>query len=132
VPAIKKETVAEVVAEASQKMNDANYSAVLVGGFVQAQTPIVQFVSAHEPELGGAEAIVHVIFHAALIGQVFARGHGRTPRMISFEDLDGASGGDSMAKLAKGQPFVHGFIEENVENPEARKLLALIALAMDR
>jgi hypothetical protein len=129
---IKKETVAEVVAEASQKMNDPNYSAVLVGGFVQLQTPIVQFVSAHDQELGGAEAIVNLIFHAALIGTAFARGLGRTTRMISFEDLDDVAGANPLARLEKTQPFIHGFIEENLENPEARKLLALIALAMDR
>jgi hypothetical protein len=129
---IKKEIVAEVVAEASQKMNDPNYSAVLVGGFVQLQTPIVQFVSAHEQELGGAEGIVSVIFHAALINTAFTRGVGRTTRMISFDDLDSVAGPQSMAKLEKTQPFIHGFIEENVENPDARKLLALIALAMDR
>ncbi len=129
---IKKETVAEVVAEASQKMADPNYSAVLVGGFVQVQTPIVQFVSAHDQELGGAEGIVNVIFHAALIGTAYARGMGRSTRMISFEELDDVAGPDSLKRLEKAQPFLHGFIEENVENPEARKLLALIALAMDR
>ena len=131
-PPIKKETVADVVAEASQKMNDPNYSATMVGGFVQIQTPIVQFVTAHEPELGNAEAIVHVIFHAALIGQIFARAHGRSARTLSFEDLDAVAFGDPLERLSKSQPFVHGFIEENVENPEARKLLALISLAMDR
>ncbi|MBE7451037.1 MAG: hypothetical protein HS111_19735 [Kofleriaceae bacterium] len=129
---IKKEHVAEVVADASKKMSDPNYSAVLVGGFVQRQTPITQFVSAHEPELGGADAIVNVIFHAALIGECFARGNGRSVRIVSFDDLDRASGGDPLALLEKTQPFLHGFIEENVGEGEARRLLALIALAMDR
>ena len=58
--------------------------------------------------------------------------NGRSPRIASFEDLDRVSGGDTLDLLAKVQPFVHGFIEENVEHPEARKLLALIALAFDR
>ncbi len=129
---IKKEHVAEVVAEASQKMGDPNYASVLVGGFVQLQAPITQFVSAHEPELGGADAIVNVVFHAALIAQCYARGHGRSVRIVSFDDLDRASGGDVLALLEKTQPFLHGFIEENVEHPEAKRLLALIALAMDR
>lgn len=129
---IKKDHVAEVVAEASQKMSDPNYSAVLVGGFVQGQTPIVQFVSAHETELGGSDAIVNVIFHAALIAQCYARGNGRSVRVVSFDDLDRAAGGDTLAVLEKTQPYIHGFIEENVAHPEARKLLALIALAMDR
>jgi len=129
---IKKEHVATVVAEASQKMSDPNYSAVLVGGFVQGQPSIIQFVSAHDIELGGADAIVNVIFHAALIAQCYGRGNGRSVRVVSFDDLDRASGGDTMAVLEKAQPFLHGFIEENVEHPEARKILSLIALAMDR
>jgi hypothetical protein len=129
---LKKEAVTEVVAEASKKMNDPNYSAVLVGGFVQLQTSITQFVSAHDAELGGPDQIVNVIFHAALIAQFFARGTGRSPRIATFEDLDRVAGGDPLELLEKVQPFVHGFIEENVEHAEARKLLALIALAFDR
>jgi len=130
--AIKKDSMAAVVAEASARMSDPNYSAVLVGGFVQRQTPIVQFVSAHQDELGGAEAIVNVIFHAALIAQAVQRDTGKGPRVVSFDDLDRASAGDPLAALARAEPFVHGFIEENVEQPEARKLLALVTLAMDR
>ncbi len=129
---LKKEAVTEVVAEASKKMSDPNYSAVLVGGFVQSQSAITQFVSVHDQELGGADAIVNCIFHAALIAQFYQRGTGRSPRIASFEDLDRVSGGDTLELLAKVQPFIHGFIEENVEHPDARKLLALIALALDR
>jgi hypothetical protein len=129
---IKQEVVEAVVHEASQKMSDANYSAVLVGGFVQGQTQVAQFISAHDKELGGAEAIVGVIFHAALLGVVFARAAGRTLRILGFEDLDAVSGGDSLALLAERQPAVSDFIVSNVEKPEARSVLALIALAMDR
>jgi hypothetical protein len=129
---IKKETVAGVVAEASQKMSEPNYSATLVGGFVQAQPSVVQYVSAHEPELGGAEGVVNVIFHAALISQAYQRGNGGRTRVVSFDDLDRASGGDSMAVLATAQPFVHGFIEENIPDPIARSILALVSLALDR
>lgn len=129
---LKKNAVTEVIAEAGKKMSDPNYSAVLVGGFVQGQPAITQYVSAHDLELGGADAIVNVIFHAALIGQFFQRGHGRSPRIASFEDLDRVAGGDTLELLSKVQPDVHGFIEENVAHPEARKILALIALAFDR
>lgn len=129
---LKKEAVVDVITEAGKKMSDPNYSAVLVGGFVQGQPSITQFVSAHDQELGGADAIVNVIFHAALIAQFFQRGNGRSPRIASFEDLDRVAGGDSLELLSRVQPFVHGFIEENVPHPEARKLLALIALAFDR
>ena len=117
---LPKEAVTAVVAEASKKMSDPNYAAVLVGGFVQAQSAITQYISAHDVELGGADAIVNVVFHAALIGQFFQRGTGRSPRIVSFDDLDRAAGGDSLALLAQVQPFVHGFIDENVTDPNSR------------
>lgn len=129
---LKKDTVAEVVTEASKKMSDPNYSAVMVGGFVQRQSPACQFISAHERELGGAEAIVSAIFHCALVEVCFARGSGRQPRPMSYEDLDGVAGGDSLAKLAKAQPALAEFIESNLESAGARQLVALIGLALDR
>lgn len=129
---IKQEVVETVVSEASAKMSDANYSAVLVGGFVQGQTMVAQFISAHDQELGSPDAIVSVIFHAALLGVVFARAAGRTLRALTFEDLDVVAGGDSLATLADLQPSVSDFIVSNIETPPARTVLALIALAMDR
>lgn len=127
---LTKEQVAAVVTEASQKMGDPNYSSVLVGGFVQAQTPIAQFISAHERELGGAEAIVGVIFHCALIAQCYQRNGGRV-RSLSYEDLDAAARGEPLARLEKAQLPIHEFIKANVENEEAQKLIAMIALAID-
>jgi hypothetical protein len=129
---IKQETMAAVVAEASNKMSEPNYSATLVGGFVDTQTPIVQYVSAHDVELGGADGVVNVIFHAALIGQAFQRGNGGRLRAVSFDDLDSVAGGDLLALLAVAQPAIHGFIEENVMSPVARSVLALVSLAMGR
>jgi hypothetical protein len=124
--------VQEVVAEASTKMSDPNYSAVAVGGFVQSQNPAAQFVTAHESELGSADAIVSVIFHAALLAQCFQRAGGRTIRTMSYEDLDTAAGaGDPLKTLAQRQPALSDFIVSNVENKDAQHLLALLALAMD-
>ncbi|CAN5690568.1 hypothetical protein BH11MYX3_BH11MYX3_30190 [soil metagenome] len=127
---LTKEQVAAVVTEASQKMNDPNYSAVLVGGFVQSQTPVAQFISAHERELGGAEAIVGVIFHCALVAQCFQRNGGKV-RTLSYEDLDGAARGEPLIRLEKAHLPLHEFIMANVENEEAQKLVAMIALAID-
>ena len=127
---IKQDLVETVVSEASTKMSDANYSAVLVGGFVQQQTPVAQFISAHERELGGAEAIVNVIFHCALVAQCFQRAGGRI-RTLSYEDLDAAARGEPLVRLAKAQLPVHEFICANVENVDAQKLIAMIALAID-
>jgi hypothetical protein len=127
---LTKEQVAAVVTEASQKMGDPNYSSVLVGGFVQSQTPIAQFISAHERELGGAEAIVGVIFHCALIAQCYQRNGGRV-RSLSYEDLDAAARGEPLVRLEKAQLPIHEFIKANVESEDAQKLIAMIALAID-
>jgi hypothetical protein len=126
---LTKEQVATVVTEASQKMSDPNYSAVLVGGFVQNQTPVAQFISAHERELGGAEAIVNVIFHCALVAQCFQRNGGRI-RTLSYQDLDDAARGEPMVRLETAQPPLHEFIKANIEQEETQKLVAMIALAI--
>jgi len=127
---IKQEVIEAVVAEASQKMSDANYSAVLVGGFVQNQTPVAQFISAHERELGGAEAIVNVIFHCALVAQCFQRNGGKV-RTLTYEDLDAAARGEPLARLEAAQLPLHEFIKANIESVDAQKLVAMIALAID-
>jgi hypothetical protein len=127
---LSKDQVAAVVTEASTKMSDPNYSAVLVGGFVQSQTPVAQFISAHERELGGAEAIVNVIFHCALVAQCYQRAGGKI-RTLSYEDLDAAARGNPLENLAKKQLPLHEFIKANVENAEAQNLIAMIALAID-
>lgn len=126
---LTKEQVAAVVTEASQKMSDPNYSAVLVGGFVQSQTPVAQFISAHEQELGGAEAIVNVIFHCALVAQCFQRNGGRV-RSLSYEDLDAAARGEPLPRLEAAQQPIHEFIQANIESIAAQKLVAMIALAL--
>jgi hypothetical protein len=126
---LTKDQVAAVVTEASQKMSDPNYSAVLVGGFVQNQTPVAQFISAHERELGGAEAIVNVIFHCALVAQCFQRNGGRV-RTLSYQDLDDGARGEPLVRLASAQLPLHEFVKANIENEEAQKLVAIIALAI--
>ena len=127
---LTKEQVMQVVTEASQKMGDPNYASVMVGGFVQTQTPVAQFISAHERELGGAESIVTVIFHCALVAQCFQRNGGRV-RSLTYEDLDAAARGEPLARLEKAQLPLHEFIKANVENAEAQSLIAMIALAID-
>ncbi len=128
---IADKMVSDVVAEASKKMNDPDYSAILVGTFVQSQTPSAQYVSAHEKELGGAEHIVGVIFHAAILAECFTRARGRAIRSMSYEDLDTAACDDPLGLLSRRQPSLSDFIVSNVENDDAKKLLAHLALAME-
>jgi hypothetical protein len=128
---IAAKLVAEVVAEASKKMGDPNYSATLVGGFVQSQPNTAHYISAHADELGGAEGVVNTIFHAALIGQCFQRGYGRTVRSMTFAELDYVSDGDREERLKIQQPAVLEFLEANVEHATMKRVLILIALAME-
>jgi hypothetical protein len=128
---VRKQTVAEVVAEASMKMSDPNYSAVMVGGFVQTQQPTAQYITAHEHELGGTEAVVHTIFHAALLALCYQRANSRSVPEMTFEDLDHVAGGDTADQLANLQPAVFEYINSNVDSPDIRKVLYLVALAMD-
>jgi hypothetical protein len=127
---LTKDQVASVVQEASAKMGDPNYASVLVGGFVQSQAPVAQFLSAHERELGGAEGVIGVIFHCALVAQAYQRAGGRI-RTLSYEDLDTAARGDPMKNLEEAQLPLHEFIAANVENKQAQELIAMIALAID-
>ena len=126
---VAQETVAAVVSEASKKMSDPNYSASMVGGFVSDQPPAIQFMSAHDSDLGGAEAVVSAVFHCALIRECLHRTDKKT-RTLSFDDLDFASQGNPIAKLEKAQPAIADFIASNIENKEAQKLIGLIALAL--
>jgi hypothetical protein len=127
---LTKDQVAAVVTEASRRMSEASYSAELVGGFVQSQRPVAQFISAHERDLGGAEAIVNVVFHCALVALCFQRNGGKV-RTLSYEDLDAAARGEPLARLEVAQLPLHEFIKANIENVEAQKLVAMIALAID-
>lgn len=121
----------EVVTEASIKMKDPNYSAVMVGGFVQGQAAACQYITAHQTDVGGAEGVVNTIFHSALIGLAFQRAANRSVPNMSFEDLDRVSGDDVKERLETLQPSVYDYISTNVEQPAMQRVLCLIALAMD-
>jgi hypothetical protein len=128
---IPEQTVGEVVAEASAKMADPSYSAVVVGGFVQQQAATAHYLSAHANDVGGAEAVVTMIFHAALISACFQRGNNRSVRAMSFDDLDAVAHGDRAARLGAQQPHILAYIRANVDHPQMSDLLILVALAME-
>ena len=128
---IKEETVAKIVKEASAKMSDPNYSAVLVGTFVQSQPAASQYVSAGQKELGGAEGVVNTIFHACLLAECFKLANNRTIPELSFQDLDNGSKANDKDELKIKQPSLYEYIEQNVEQKEMQKTLRTFALAMD-
>ncbi|HET6611952.1 MAG TPA: hypothetical protein VFG83_08195 [Kofleriaceae bacterium] len=128
---ISPDTVAEVVTEVSSRMTDPHFTEIQVGGFVQSQTPAAQYVGAHADELGGAEKVAEALFHAAVIGLCFQRGYQRTVREMSFEELDYVASGDREQILREQQPAIADYIEVNIESAPLRKVLVLIALAME-
>lgn len=129
---IAKQTVADVVHEASIKMQDPNYSAVMVGSFVQEQNPAAHYITAYADEIGGTEQVVSTIFHAAVLALCFQRSGGRSISEMSFEDLDRVAGNDVVERLQRAQPALHEYIVSNVEASKVRDILSLLALAMDR
>jgi hypothetical protein len=128
---ISEEVVAQVVSEVSSKMSDPNYSAVMVGGFVQTQPHTAQYITAHADEMGGAEAVVNTLFHAALLGLCFQRANNRTVRTMSFAELDHVADGDREQRLRDCQPALLAYLQTNVEQPVMQRVLMLVALAMD-
>lgn len=128
---IPNKIVEEMVAEASAKMSDPNYSAVLVGGFVQTQGPSAQYISANASELGGAEEVVNTIFHTALMAECFKRANNRSVAEMSFEILDRVAEGDLKESLRRKQPGVLEYIETNIDNESMASTVMLFCLAMD-
>jgi hypothetical protein len=128
---IPEKVVSEIVSEASLKMSDPRYAQTQVGGFVQSQPAAAKYLTAHVKELGGAEQVVNAVFHASLIAACFLRHAGRSVRRITFDELDAVSTGDQDARLQNDQPALTDYIVANVEDAEMRKVLVLLALAMD-
>jgi hypothetical protein len=124
-------TIAEVVKDVSGKMSDPNYTSVLVGGFVQEQSPAAQYISSHADDLGGPEGVVHAIFHAAVVGVCFQRANNRSLPALSFEELDRASEADRETALREQQPAVLEYLQANVESEPMRRVLMLVVLAME-
>jgi hypothetical protein len=128
---IPEKVVAEVVKEASLKMRDPKYAQTLVGSWVQAQPSTVRYLTSCARDLGGAEGVVNAVFHAALLDTCFLRHAGRRVRAMTFAELDSVSGLDREAELSKLQPALVDYLNANVEGAEMRRVLMLVALAMD-
>jgi hypothetical protein len=112
-------------------MSDPNYSAVMVGGFVQGQSPAVQYIAAFADELGGAEAVINTIFHASLLSLCFQRTNQRSIRRMTFDELNHVADGDRVLQLEEQQPALLEYINANVENETMKRVLMLLALAME-
>ena len=128
---IPEKVVAEMVTEASIKMNDPKYAQTMVGSWVQAQPAATKYMTAHVKELGGAEGVVNTVFHAQLIAACFLRHAGRSVRKMTFAELDFVATDERDENLKKRQPAIWDYLQANVEDVEMRKVLTVIALGMD-
>jgi hypothetical protein len=72
-----------------------------------------------------------VIFHCALVATCFTKAGARL-RELSYEDLDAAARGEPLVRLEEAQFALHEFIQANIEHDETKKLVAMIALAIDQ
>jgi len=126
---IPEETVAKVVLEVSQRMSDPSYPQLAVGNFVQSHPDVSRFVTALADKIGGAEGVIHVVFHAEVMAECFRRHFKRDLRPVDFPALDRASTDDHMAKFNKGQPALASYLVSNVDSAAIRDVLAHIGLA---
>src|SRR5688500_11225013 len=106
-------------------MNDSKYAQTMVGSWVQAQPAATKYMTAHDKELGGAEAVVSTVFHAQLIAACFLRHSGRSVRKMTFAELDSVATDDREENLRKRQPAIYDYLQANVEHLEMRKVLTV-------
>jgi hypothetical protein len=129
---IPEETVEAVVSDVSKKMASPSYAQVAVGSFVQTQPNVSRYISAHSDDLGGGEAVIHLVFHAEVLAECFRRELGRAIGALDFSDLDAAHHTDPLAELGRRQPAIASYVASNLDDDGSRKLLAHVALAFDR
>jgi hypothetical protein len=123
--------VEDMVKEVSIKMNDPTYVERMVSSWIAAQPHVTQYLASRQAKLGGAEGVINVVFHAAVLATCFLRHNGRSLSLIDFPALDRASRLDQIVELKKRQPQLEAYLGTNVEGAEARKVLILLVLVMD-
>ena len=78
-------------------MQSPQYGELAIGTFVQAQPELTRFLSAHAEDLGGAEAVMHAVFHAQVSDRVLSKGPRRkTCPIVPFSLLDATHSDDPM------------------------------------
>jgi hypothetical protein len=127
---ITEELVAEVVAETSERMKDPSYVQMAVGDFVQGQKNISQYLSSRAPRIGGAQALVTVVFHAQILSECLERGLGKAVPIVSFPQLDKAAQGEPAKLLAEREPVLANYIASNVDEEKLRVELCKVAHAL--
>jgi hypothetical protein len=127
---VPESVVEKVVQGVSKRLADPNYAQVAVGTFVQTFPDVSRFITAHADELGGGEAVIHVVFHAQVLAEAFEVHRGRGPNEVGFGELDEAAKGDVEKRFSEAEPALASYVASNVDEAPVRKLLAHIGLAL--
>lgn len=125
---ISVDVMGAIVTDASTKMTDPNFASVLVGGFAERQPAITQYLSAHDAELEGADGVIRVVFHCALVDEAVKKAIGRYARTLSFSHLDDATKVTATA-FAKREPAVSEFVTSNLQGA-AQGICLTVAVAL--
>jgi hypothetical protein len=127
---VPESVVEKVVKSVSSRLSDPNYAQVAVGTFVEAFPDVSRFISAHADELGGGEAMIHVVFHAQVLAEAFETHRKRVAKEIGFVDLDRAAAAEPEEAFAAAEPALASYVASNIDEPIVRRLLSHIGLAL--
>ena len=133
---VPEKAIAEIVAEATQRLDDASYISSCVEEFVAQQPSVMQYVVAHKTVLD-VEDIVQLLFHASVVHRSIAAALGRSPKTVGYADLDTAANQiPSLQSFSEVEPDIAAYIYSNIsdETPKTQelsgRLLAQIGRAM--
>jgi hypothetical protein len=127
---IAEALVESVVADTSQRMKDPQYVQLALGEFVQSQRHLSQYLSSRAAKLGGAEALVTIVFHSQIICECFRRSLKADVPAVDFATLDRASRDDPAKRFAEREPALSSYVASNVEEAELRLELQKVGLAL--
>jgi hypothetical protein len=128
---VSEEQVTAVVSDISERMKDPNFGQLAVGAFVDGQPQIVRFLTAKAARLGGAQALMELVFHAEVIRECLTRSRsGREVPEVDYPLLDKASQGDFTQRFTEREPHLANYVASNLEQPGQRTELCRVALAL--
>ena len=131
-PSVSEELVTTVVTEVSKRMGNPQYGELAIGTFVQSQPEMSRFLSAHADELGGAEGVMHAVFHAQVLSECFQKSRNQDVPVVPFSLLDETHTDDPMKTLESCEPAVASYVASNIDSVSAQRLLAHLGLALHR
>ncbi len=128
---VSEAEVAAVVADISERMKDPNFVQLAVGSFVEGQPQITRFLSAKATRLGGAQALMELVFHAEVLRECLVKNRaGREVPEVDYPLLDRASQGDFTQTLTAREPHLANYVASNVEQPAQRAELCRVGLSL--